>query len=105
LKKLSVYLDQNAVSNLARATDWPKTELGGALLSSAIDVFVSPVHVLETMQAEEGVRSGLAKTQLTDDGSLLNALRPIAGRLSSPERPVEVCASRDFAKLAAKMSR
>jgi hypothetical protein len=65
LKKLSVYLDQNAVSNLARATDWPKTELGGALLSPAIDVFVSPVHVLETMQAEEGVRAALAKTQLT----------------------------------------
>ncbi len=64
MKKLSVYLDQNVGSTLAKLPEWQKTELGRALLSPAVDVFVSPVHVLETMQAEEGVRTALAKTML-----------------------------------------
>ncbi len=64
MKKLSVYLDQNAVSKLARDPDWRKTEFGEALLSPAVDVFVSPVHVLETMQAEAALRTALARTML-----------------------------------------
>ncbi len=64
MKKLSVYLDQNALSSLATDTEWSKTELGEALHSPAVDVFVSPVHVLETMQAEEAVRTALAKVML-----------------------------------------
>jgi hypothetical protein len=64
VNKLSVYLDQNALSTLASDTAWAKTKLGQALLSSSIDVFVSPVHVLETMQAEDAVRTTLAKAML-----------------------------------------
>ena len=64
MMKLSVYLDQNALSSLAKDPAWTKTEVGEALLSPAIDVFVSPVHVLETMQAEDAARTALAKTML-----------------------------------------
>ena len=47
MKKLSFYLDQNAVSKLARDPDWRTSGLGETLLSTAVDVFVSPVHVLD----------------------------------------------------------
>ncbi len=65
MKKLSVYLDQNAVSTLAKKDGWKTTELGRALLAPSVEVFVSPVHCLETMQAEEGVRTVLAGALLT----------------------------------------
>ena len=43
---------------------------------------------------------------ITDDEGLRNALRPIAKRVSSATpAPVEVCASKEFAKLAEKLSR
>ena len=51
-------------TQLATDAAWSKTDLGEALLSTAVDVFVSPVHVLETMQAKETVRTALAETML-----------------------------------------
>lgn len=66
MKKLSVYPDQNMLSTLAGDPAWATTELGEALLAPAIEVFVSPVHVLEAMQAEEAaVRTALARAMLT----------------------------------------
>lgn len=64
MKKLSVYIDQNTLSELARDLQWRRTELGTVLLSDAVDVFISPVHVLETMQAAEAVRIPIAKVML-----------------------------------------
>ena len=66
MTKLAVYLDQNALSDLARDPQWANSDLGRALLAEAVEVFISPVHVLETMQAvEEHVRVALAKVMLT----------------------------------------
>lgn len=64
MKKLSAYIDQNTLSELAHDPQWRRTELGTLLLSHAVDVFVSPVHVLETMQAAEEVRIAIAKVML-----------------------------------------
>jgi hypothetical protein len=42
---------------------------------------------------------------VTDDEGLLNALRPVAKRVASQERPVDVCASKELPKLVESLSR
>jgi hypothetical protein len=66
---LSVYLDQNALSALARDPQWTASALGSTLLSEKVHVFVSPVHVLESIQATDpSVRVAIAKVMLALSG-------------------------------------
>jgi hypothetical protein len=66
---LSVYLDQNALSALARDPQWTASALGSTLLSEKVHVFVSPVHVLESVQATDpSVRVAIAKVMLALSG-------------------------------------
>jgi hypothetical protein len=63
---LAVYLDQNALSNLANmATDWKASELGKLLINPGVEPWVSPVHCLEIAQTTDAtVRARLAHTAL-----------------------------------------
>lgn len=62
---IKVYLDQNALTALAKSAKWQETDLGKVLCDPSVESWISPVNFVEIVQASDpSMRIALARTAL-----------------------------------------